>query len=231
MFSVCIATYNGENYVRRQLESVLQGIGTEDEVVISDDGSSDRTVDIIKGYDDTRIRIYEHQHDHSPIFNFENAIIHAKGDVIFLADQDDKWLSDRVAEAMRLHKEGYNLVICNHRDVFDWGEHISNNNPFARPWWKNLWKPAYTGCMMSMDRKVLDLVMPFPKGIAMHDLWIGLLAQRNLKCGYIAKPVVEYNRHGESYIAQHPRSMWNRICYRVTMLREVKRRENEKNLR
>lgn len=227
MISVCIATYNGEKYIRQQLDSVLCEIGADDEIVISDDSSTDKTVEIIRSYNDSRIQVFDHQHFHSPIFNFENAIKHAKGDIIFLADQDDKWLPGRVPKALKMHEMGYDLVLCNTRSVYR--DHVEDGrlDPFSRPYWRNLIKPAYIGCTMSFKRELLKMVLPFPKTIAMHDLWIGLLAQRNYKCIFIDEPLIEYNRHQESFVAKHPMSLYKRIKYRMQMQYLVLKRERK----
>lgn len=225
MISVCIATYNGERYLQKQIDSVIAQIGEEDEVIISDDSSTDNTIKILKSYNDNRIKIYDHQTFHSPIFNFENAINHAKGDFIFLADQDDMWLDGRVEKAIKMHHEGFDLVICNTRTVYI--DHISEGrkNPFSHSYWRNLIKPAYIGCCMSFNRNVVDLALPFPKNIAMHDLWIGLISQRNLNCGFIEEQLIEYNRHEESFVARNPMSTKNKIKYRLNMLWQVFKRE------
>lgn len=227
MISVCIATYNGERYLRKQIDSVLCQIGSDDEIVISDDSSTDGTVDIIQAYHNQRIKLYEGQKFHSPIFNFENAIKQAKGNIIFLSDQDDKWLPGRIDNALKMHENGYDLVICNTKTVYK--DHVEDGrlNPFGRCYLLNLWKPAYIGCTMSFKREILEMALPFPKSIAMHDLWIGLLAQRNYKCGYIEEPLIEYNRHEESFVAQHPMSTTKRIQYRLNMLWQVLKREKE----
>jgi glycosyltransferase involved in cell wall biosynthesis len=230
MISVCIATYNGEKYLRRQIDSVLNQLGDEDELVISDDSSTDGTVDIVRAYQDKRIKLHDGQEFHSPIFNFENAIKHAKGDIIVLADQDDKWLPGRVEKAVKLHNEGCNLVVCNRKNVYK--DHIGvhhTDNPIKNTW-ETLKASPFIGCMMSMDRRVLELAIPFPKEIAMHDLWIGLLAQRNLKCGYIDEPLVEYNRHEESYIAKHHFSLYRKLKYRWEIYWLVRKREKELKL-
>ena len=230
MISVCIATYNGEKFIQRQLDSILQEIGPEDEIVISDDSSTDKTVVIIRNYKDPHIRILNHQQNHSPIFNFENAIRQAKGDIIFLADQDDKWLTGRVVKAMEMHETGYNLVLCNRKNIYSDRIEVHHPENPIKGTWNTMWKSPFVGCMMSFDRTVVDMVLPFQKSIAMHDLWIGLLAQRNLKCGYIDEPLVEYNRHDESYIAKHHFSTYAKLKYRWEMYRLVKQRERERNL-
>lgn len=227
MISVCIATYNGEKYLRRQIDSVLSQLGDEDELVISDDSSTDGTVDLILSYRDKRIKLLERQKFHSPIFNFENAIKHAKGDIIFLADQDDKWLPGRVDSALKMHEKGSDFIICNTRAVYKDRVEVGRLNPFIRPYWMNLIKPSFTGCTISFKRELLDLFLPFPSTIAMHDLWMGLLAQRNYRCSFIDEPLIEYNRHEESFIARHPMSNIARLKYRINMLWQVIKREKE----
>ena len=74
MISVCMATYNGEKYIKEQIESILSQIGSHDELIISDDMSSDETVDVIKSIDDRRIKLYYHQENHGFVKNFENAL-------------------------------------------------------------------------------------------------------------------------------------------------------------
>ena len=101
MISVCIATYNGENFIKAQLDSILCQISLTDEIVISDDSSSDNTIRIIKSYDDPRIKLFEGNTFHCPIFNFQNALKNSIGDFIFLSDQDDIWIKNKVSTMMK----------------------------------------------------------------------------------------------------------------------------------
>ncbi len=224
MISVCVATYNGHLYIKRQIDSIISQIGDNDEIVISDDNSSDDTVAILRLYNDPRIKIFNGNF-HSPVLNFENALKHAVGDYIFLADQDDKWLAGRVQEALELHKNGFDFVVANVVNVFPNGlKEPRNINPIKRSFICNLIKPRIIGCTLSFNRKVLDYVLPFPKGIAMHDIWIGLLAMKKFKCGYINNPVIEYNRHSGSFIDAHKRYIFNKLFYRLHIFYHLKKR-------
>lgn len=71
MISVCIATYNGEKYIGEQIASILKQLNANDEVIISDDGSTDATLSIIKTFQDPRIRVILGPQKHSPTLNFE----------------------------------------------------------------------------------------------------------------------------------------------------------------
>ncbi|EGF56173.1 glycosyltransferase, group 2 family protein [Bacteroides fluxus YIT 12057] len=116
MISVCIATYNGEKFIKEQLDSILHQLSDEDEIIISDDSSTDATLDIIKKYLDKRIVIIDNQKFHSPVYNFENAIKQAKGDYIFLADQDDVWLPHKI-DSLLPHLVENDLVLSNAKVV------------------------------------------------------------------------------------------------------------------
>ena len=96
MISVCMATYNGEKYIREQIDSILAQLGDKDELIVSDDGSADATLSIVRSFSDPRIKIISNTGKHGTNGNFENALKHAQGDYIFLSDQDDVWLPGKV---------------------------------------------------------------------------------------------------------------------------------------
>jgi glycosyltransferase involved in cell wall biosynthesis len=98
--SVCIATFNGGRFIQEQVMSVLPQLGEEDEMVVSDDGSTDDTIPILKSFHDPRISIWQNNGRHGFIWNFENALTKAMGDVIFLCDQDDIWKPNKVETVM-----------------------------------------------------------------------------------------------------------------------------------
>ena len=88
--SVCIATYNGAKYIKEQLESILCQLSEDDEVIVSDDSSTDETLQRIAELDDSRIQIYIFDRDKSGLSlinlvttNFENALKMATGEIIF----------------------------------------------------------------------------------------------------------------------------------------------------
>ena len=112
MISVCMATYNGAKFIREQLKSILLQLSLEDEVIISDDSSTDNTIEIIKSFHDHRIQLFEKNTIHSPIYNLENALKHARDEYIFLSDQDDRWKENKIAVCMESLKTN-NLVVHN----------------------------------------------------------------------------------------------------------------------
>ena len=117
---VLMSTYNGEKYIKEQVDSILSQLSDSDELIISDDLSTDKTLDILSSYNDKRIKVINHQpHKGLPphvyaTLNFENALKNAKGDYIFLSDQDDVWLEDKLAVAAKAigDTEGPALYFC-----------------------------------------------------------------------------------------------------------------------
>ena len=202
MISVCIATYNGERFIREQIDSILRQLSSDDEIIVSDDGSTDDTISIINSIDDKRIRIIEGPRKHSPTQNFECAMKEAKGDYIFLADQDDVWKPNKVEVCMKWLQE-YDCVVSD-AEVTD-----SNLNPLYPSLYaimqvrhgriyNTIWKNGYTGCCMAFRRNVLNASMPFPKDIPMHDIWIGNVAAYKYNVKFISDKLVLFRRHEDT---------------------------------
>lgn len=225
MISVCIPTYNGEAFIKQQLDSILNQSVTVNEIIISDDSSTDRTVEIIKSYGDPRIKLFENQTFKNPIFNLENALKQAKGDFVFLADQDDIWYPEKVKIVLG-HLKTFNLVItdCNlidsHNNIIkpSFFDIVKSHNGFFR----NLYKNGFLGCCMAFDRKLLKIVLPFPKKIAMHDIWIGLNAELHSSVYFLPEILVGYRKHANNRTpytgSSSKNSLFYRIKYRLEML-------------
>lgn len=224
MISVCIATYNGENFIKEQLDSILIQLNANDELIISDDSSTDNTLKIIHSYHDKRIKLLPNQKFHSPIYNFENALKHAKGDFVFLSDQDDVWEANKI-EVMLSHLSKYSLVVSNCSIVDKNGDMIRkayfNDGTLKTGVFRNLIHNNYLGCCMAFRREVLDIALPFPTKIAMHDIWLGLCAAHFFSTIFIPDKLIRYRRHGNnaSVTAEASNLAWSyRIKYRLYFL-------------
>ena len=109
--SVAMATYNGEKYIKEQIKTILDCLEENDELVISDDGSTDNTLGIINSFNDDRIVLIEGPQKGIKQ-NFANAIKNTSGEYIFLSDQDDIWEKDKVTEVIKcFEKENCTLVV------------------------------------------------------------------------------------------------------------------------
>lgn len=200
MISVCIATYNGEKYIKDQLNSILPQLGDNDEVVISDDKSSDNTIKVIQELCDKRISIYIQENNTGVTGNFENALKHAKGDYIFLADQDDVWLDNKVEVMMSyLVNNPYVVSDCK---VTDSSLSIISNTRYTKE--SGITKNKYLafikstpfqGSCVAFQRVVLDKALPFPDNIQSHDRWIGFVAAFYFSIQFIPDCLILYRRH------------------------------------
>lgn len=236
MISVCIATYNGEKFIEEQIKSILIQLEENDEIIISDDSSTDDTIKIIENIADSRIKLLKYNKFHSPVKNFENALLHANGDYIFLADQDDVWLHGRITEGLEVLKSGLvDCVTCNRIIINQEG--IGNSIPVEKEdftksaLWKIIMHNKYIGCCMCFNRNLLEMALPFPNNLPMHDLWIGLLAHWQHRSGYISKPLIAYRRHANNVTTgESPYSIWFRIKYRVKLLYNLYKRLHNKQL-
>lgn len=230
MITVCIATYNGEKYIGEQLASILPQLSSEDEVIVSDDGSADNTQSVVCGFADNRIRIVDGPHSNSPTLNFENALRHAKGDVIFLADQDDVWTADKVKVCMKTLEK--NDCVVSDAIVTDDKLNIINTSMYKMLNVKHgrlynlICHNGYSGCCMAFKRKVLDRALPFPDEIPMHDIWIGNVAAFFYSITFVKHQLVKFRRHDNvvSYNGKGSRySIGRRILIRFNTIRGLLR--------
>ena len=223
MISVCIATYNGEKYIKEQLDSIISQLDKDDEVIISDDGSTDSTIQIIENFKDRRIKIFNHIPNKKTKYKFdlttrniENALSKAKGDYIFLADQDDIWKKNKIEKIMPLFKK-YDLILhdCS---VIDNSKKVLHSSYFKLNKSKigiinNLIKNSYLGCCMAFKREILKETLPFPISPIPHDIWIGLIAELKGKVFLSNKKLIQYRRHQNNLSPSSSKSN-NSFCFK-----------------
>lgn len=228
MISVCIATYNGARYIGEQLASILKQLSAEDEVVVSDDGSTDGTIDIVRSLNDHRIRIVDGPRRHSPTLNFEWALRNAKGEYIFLADQDDVWLEGKVTRCVE-ELQMCDCVVSDAR-VTDSLLNTTSESLFQLMHVKHgrlsnlLWRNGYTGCCMAFKREVLSKALPFPTDIPMHDIWIGNVAAFCGSLHFINDRLLLFRRHDAAASCNGKRStysLWQKLSFRWHTLKNI----------
>jgi glycosyltransferase involved in cell wall biosynthesis len=201
--SVALAAYNGALYIRQQLDSILDNLAAEDEIVISDDGSTDGTLAILEEYRarDDRIRLLNGPGE-GVIANFEHAISECRGDYIFLADQDDLWMPDKAEKVMRMFADPKVFLVIHDAKVMnaDLSETLMESffaYRSSKPGvWNNLLKNRYMGCCMAFRRELVPKLVPIPRDIPMHDQWIGLLSDYYYgKSVFLRETLLYYRRH------------------------------------
>nr|WP_295972284.1 glycosyltransferase family 2 protein [uncultured Bacillus sp.] len=200
--SVAMATYNGEKYLNEQIDSILSQLDSEDELIISDDHSSDRTVSIINEYikRDPRVKLFMNE-ESGVTSNFENAIKRTQNEIIFLSDQDDVWKEEKVQTVKSYYQQNPDiLMIMSDITVVD-----NELNPQIESFYayrgsrtgvlKNIIKNSYIGCAMSFRKELKDRILPIPRNVPMHDMWIGLVADMNKGALLIPEKLIYYRRH------------------------------------
>lgn len=217
MISVCMATFNGERYIKEQLDSILIQLDSRDEVVVCDDGSSDKTLFIVNNFNDARIRVFENPVRLGYVGNFEKAMTLSVGEYIFLSDQDDVWLPGRVIAMMNsLNENPKALLVASNFDLIDdvgiaMGE-FRKLRSVCRFGFINiglifLGRMPYYGCTFLFRRKILDYCLPMPARIESHDIWIALVA--NLFGGVvnIRGATLKHRIHSRNATVKNPRSL------------------------
>jgi glycosyltransferase involved in cell wall biosynthesis len=198
MISVCMATKNGAPYLREQMDSILRQLSAGDELIISDDHSSDHTVSLIQSYADPRIRLFQNTSTQGIPKNFEAALSASRGSLIFLADQDDVWKENKI-QVMATYLRDNDLVICDclitDHSLNTKTDSFFRLNNSRKGLIRNIFKNSYMGCCMAFNRNVLTRALPFPNGIPMHDYWIGLIGELTFTVRFIPEVLVFHRRH------------------------------------
>ena len=223
--SVAMISYQGAHYIEEQLDSILATLGPKDEVIVSDDGSTDGTREILVRYEtkDERVRMIDGP-KRGVKANVENVLRACEGEYIFLADQDDIWMPEKVERVMaKLQEPQVGLVVHDaivtdgtcQEVVLDSFYSLKGSGAGAL---KNIWRNTYIGCCMAFKRELLEEVLPIPDYIEMHDQWIGVINDKlHLGTKFIPDKLIKYRRHGNNASGMShygvARMIRNRVCF------------------
>ena len=200
LISVCIATYNGEKFIVEQLKTILSQLTDFDEIIISDDHSSDCTLSLIRSFRDPRIKIYLNENDKGYTSNFENALKKATGEIIFIADQDDIWKKDKVDISLNYLKK-YDFIvsdacIIDNSGNFMFESYIKQRNSYVSFW----------------------------------DNWIFLIAASSFSYKIIPEKLICYRRHlGNTSTGglKNNTSLYFKMKYRIYLIWHLLKRKLE----
>lgn len=229
--SVAMATYNGEKYIKEQIDSILVNLDKNDELIISDDGSTDNTINIIKSYNDERINLIDGPHKGIKQ-NFANAISHTTGKYIFLSDQDDIWMNNKVEKIIEIFDKKQAKLIVHDAIVFDsatnkviydsFFKHRNSGSGVI----KNIIKNTYIGCCMAFDRDLKKYILPIPDDIEMHDQWIGILNDKYYDDTiFLNEKLIKYRRHNNNASELKHYDLKTMIKNRIQFIKELKTKE------
>lgn len=204
LISVVIATYNGEKYIDKQIESILQQTHPNLEIIVVDDCSTDNTLNILKQYavKDSRIKIYRNDSNLGYVKNFEKGLQLATGDFIAPSDQDDVWLPNKL-EVLLNNIDKHDIVYCNselidstgnslHKKLSDIKRLLSFDDCLTYA----IGNTA-AGHAMLIRKALVQKCFPFPVMIP-HDYWLGFVATCSKPLKYIETPLVLYRQHTQN---------------------------------
>ncbi len=223
--SASLLTYNGAAYIKKQLDSILTQTQKVDEIVICDDGSTDDTIAIIEDYQNNYpnlIHLYQNEQQLGSTKNMEKCLGLVKGDIVFLADQDDIWLPHKVS-TLCTYFEAHPHIDA----VFSNGLLINENDEVMQdmalwdiigfpeatlPKGFNLFDFLYrvdnivTGAGMAIKNVKSLLNIPFPnvKGL-LHDGWIALYYASRGKLNYCNENLFQYRIHAAQQMGGNTR--------------------------
>lgn len=219
--SVALASCDGERWIGEQVGSILRDMGPDDELVVADASSRDRTLEIVRGFGDPRVRILECLSRGNIPATFQAALLACGRDLVFLSDQDDVWIAGKIERcAGALAGSPAELLLHDARLVDAAGGEIApsflERIGFRPGFWPNLWRPGYLGCALCARRSLLERALPFPPRVPMHDWWMGLLADRGGGVLVLREPWIDHRLHG-SNASTAPRRSRHGMARRLAM--------------
>ena len=213
---VLLATYNGEKYLREQIDSILNQTYSNIRLVISDDCSKDNTRKIIKEYEekDDRVISYFHEKNLGYVKNFEFLLTKVENDIYMLSDQDDVWLPTKIEHTYNKMVETNADLVFTDLEVVD--ENLKMMYPSFNDYMKlsrkiKKYKTDYrlqylyncvSGCTLMSKKKFLDMILPIPtqSKYAIHDTWIATAIANNGKVEYLDEKTILYRQHGNNQV-------------------------------
>lgn len=178
---MAMAVYNGERFIRQQIDSILCQLKDNDELVISYDSSKDATWDIITDYSqkDGRVKCYKNPYTPGVVHNFQNALEHTTKDIVFYSDQDDYWLDTKIEKVLDRFRDEKVTVVIHDASLADENLNITSPSTFSlrggvrTSFWGNLVRLRYIGCCMAFRAKFKEVITPIPMKYSSHDWWTG----------------------------------------------------------
>lgn len=227
--SVCMAAYNGSLHIEEQIGSILAELGAHDELVVVNDASTDDTANIIRAFEDPRIRLIEAGTNAGYVRTFERALSEARGEYVFLSDQDDVWIPGRV-ELMIHALKGHRMVAsnCEHIEgpVGRFHE-IRLRAKDSRHRVRNIigifvGYRLHWGCAMAFRRNLLGQILPFPPHMTeSHDQWIALVGNMNRSIVYLEPNTILHRLHGRNLTPAGIRGLPEILKARVAFAKNI----------
>ena len=218
---ILLATYNGEKFVKEQIESILNQTFENFNLIISDDASTDNTLNILEEYEkkDTRIKVFKKEKNEGLIANFEFLLKNVTSDYFMFSDQDDIWKKDKIEKSINKLKEENSGLVYTDLEIVD-----ENLNVIYPSYWKykkiynkiikyNNFEALYlnnfvTGCTILAKSKYIKNILPLPRNskFVLHDYWTALIISAKDKISYVEEPTIQYRQHKDNRVGSSRKS-------------------------
>lgn len=237
--AVVMATYNGESFIQKQLLSILNQTFKNFKIYISDDGSTDRTIELIKDIaaSDGRVHFLGVNGNPGVVRNFNRAFLETSEEIVFVSDQDDFWPHDRLDNMlMYYHKNVTNhdvasLIFTDMILVDKFGDEIAKSfyrelkiDPEYNSQLNYLtWRCTSYGCTMMVNRALLSKALPLPgdEFVTMHDNWLILCAANLGNVYYMNYGSVYYRQHDSNHTGGMKRTFLQKVKTISKLIRKI----------
>jgi glycosyltransferase involved in cell wall biosynthesis len=200
--SIVLATYQGERFIDEQLDSIVSQLSPNDEIILSDDASTDGTLHAVRQRGDSRIRILANRERVGYVRNFQRAITQVRGEYVFFSDQDDVWLPgkvDAICSALRRKPFAASDAIVVDENLEElYPSYFALREARSFSWPAIFLRPPIVGATMSCRKDYLQSLLPLPSGIP-HDFWLTLNAAWDESLEIIHTPLILYRRHAAAF--------------------------------
>lgn len=213
---IVLATYNGEKYLREQIDSLLAQTYQDFDIEICDDGSSDATVEIVKEcmQKDSRISLHQNENNLGYVKNFLCGVKRSDSSYIMLCDQDDMWNPDKIeitlAAMKEAEKENPDVPVLVFTDAMNYDSETGKETgrfqasshldakkvDSAHLFMEN----KCIGCTVMVNGQILPYLSEIPDGIRVHDWWLALICSHFGNVVYLDKPTLRYRQHSGNMI-------------------------------
>jgi glycosyltransferase involved in cell wall biosynthesis len=218
--SVAIIAYNSSEYIKKQIDSILEQTHKVDEIVLFEDASTDNTKEILEDYKNKHPDLFFIHYNSQNIGiykNIEKAVKSCTGDIIILADHDDYWYSNKVETILNWFKSNPNMNgVFTNGTIMNSEEMINNNyclwdvmgfpyktikNSTDLNLYINTVENAVTGAALAFRNNLPFLSHPFPtiKNLV-HDRWIAMNLAENNSLGILDEKIIRYRIHSKQAI-------------------------------
>ena len=208
---ILMATYNGEKYLAEQLDSIINQTYHNWNLLIRDDNSTDRTLEIIQDYQkkDNRIKLLKDNEGNLGIVkNFEELLKNSESEFIMFSDQDDIWVENKLDMYLKMIEKIKNKGFMIHSDAILFDKNKSNilketfiSKKAINKGLENVFFNYFVqGATILISKEIKNFILPFPKEVYLHDRYIHLISELFFERIFINKALIYYRQHGDNQI-------------------------------